>query len=254
MDAACLYPGHVMHRRRFPVDYRFSYVVFSLLVDIDQVDKVAARCRLFSYNRFNLFSFHSRDHGPRNGGSLRAWAEDLLNQAGITVTDPDIHLMCFPRVLGYTFNPLSLWFVYDDNRQPVAILCEVHNTFGEAHTYILHEQGRPLKWPVTGQHAKHFHVSPFIDMTARYHFRIACPDNELKLVIREYQHDRLLLAAVQTGRRQPLTDRSLIRLALTIPLMTFKVMAMIHWQALKLWIKQVPFHRKPTLPKKEFTS
>ncbi|MAT66438.1 MAG: hypothetical protein CMN57_12440 [Gammaproteobacteria bacterium] len=252
--AGCIYAGEVMHRRRFPVAYRFRYRVFNLFVDIDRIDEAVAHCRLFSHNRFNLFDFHDRDHGLRDGSSLRAWAERLLRDAGLPDAGTRIHLLCFPRVLGYVFNPLSLWYVETAEGRPVAVLCEVHNTFDESHTYVLHAQGAALSWPVTGEHDKQFHVSPFIDMNARYHFRLSRPDARLQYVIREYQQDRLLLAAVQTGQRRPLNDRTWLALALRIPLMTFKVMAMIHWQALKLWFRQVPFHRKPSPPRKEFSS
>jgi DUF1365 family protein len=252
--AGCIYAGEVMHRRCFPAAYRFRYRVFSLYVDIDRIDDAAAQCRLFSHNRFNLFSFHDRDHGPRDGSSLRAWAERLLHDAGLPAVPTRIHLLCFPRLLGYGFSPLSLWYVETADGSPLAVLCEVHNTFGESHTYILHADGTALTWPVTGEHAKRFHVSPFIDMNARYHFRLSRPSERLQYAIREYQQDRLLLVAVQTGRRRPLSDRSWLGLALRMPLMTFKVMAMIQWQALKLWFRQVPFHRKPSPPRKEFSS
>lgn len=250
----CIYTGDVMHRRCFPVAYRFRYRVFSLLVDIDRIGELVRRSRLFSYNRFNLFSLHDRDHGPRDGSSLRTWAEHLLHEAGIGVGNPRIRLLCFPRVLGYGFNPLSLWYVFDAREHVIAVLCEVHNTFGEAHTYVLHDKGKPLGWPVTGHHHKRFHVSPFIDMNAEYRFRLSAPKERLQIAIREYQDQQLLLAAVQTGERQPFCDRTLVKLALRMPAMTFKVMAMIHWQALKLWLKRVPFHRKPALPLKEYTS
>lgn len=250
----CIYAGEVMHRRCFPAAYRFRYRVFSLYIDIDRLDEAAAHCRLFSHNRFNLFSVHDRDHGPRDGSSLRAWAERLLGAAGLPSAGTRIRLLCFPRLLGYAFNPLSLWYVEAADGELIAVLCEVHNTFGESHTYILHAQGEALSWPVTGEHDKRFHVSPFIDMQARYHFRLSRPDERLQYVIREYQQGRLLLAAVQTGRRRPLSDRTWLGLALRMPLMTFKVMAMIHWQALKLWLRQVPYHPKPSPPRKEFSS
>lgn len=250
----CIYVGEVMHRRRFPVAYRFRYRVFSLYLDIDRIDAAAAGCRLFSRNRFNLFSFHDRDHGPRDGSSLRSWAERLLGEAGLPAAGTRIHLLAFPRLLGYAFNPLSLWYVQAGNGRAVAVLCEVHNTFGESHTYVLHADGAPLSWPVTGEHAKRLHVSPFIDMQAHYHFRLSRPEARLQYAIREYQDGRLLLTAAQTGKRRPLNDRTWLVLAVRMPLMTFKVMAMIHWQALKLWLRQVPFHRKPSPPRKEFSS
>lgn len=245
--------GDVMHRRLFPVDYRFVYRVFALRIDLDRIEEAAAGCRWFSHNRFNLFSFHDRDHGARDGTAPKDWVLGHLREWGLDGGVARIELECFPRVLGYGFNPLSVWTCFDADDRPLAILCEVSNTFGERHGYLLHRDGAPMRWPVHQAHAKEFYVSPFVDMEADYHFRFTRFGERLITQIREYQHGKLMLVAVQRGERRPLNDANLLRAALRYPLLTFKVIAMIHWQALKIWLRGGRFHAKPAPPLKEVT-
>lgn len=244
---ATLYMGKVMHRRMFPVRYRFSYRVFSLLLDIDRLDDVARQSPLFSYNRFNLIGFYDRDHGPRDGTNLRVWIEGVLYEAGLPPAGR-IELLCLPRVLGYVFNPLSLWFCYTAAGEPIAVLCEVHNTFGEAHSYLLSRGGKALSWPLKQSHQKHFHVSPFISMDALYRFCIYEPGERVAVVIRELQRHKPMLTATQFAQAKPFTTRSLLRATFSMPLMTLKVLVMIHWQALRIGVKGARVHRKPKHP------
>lgn len=248
-----LYVGEVMHRRLFPVRYRFAYRVFSVLLDIDRLHDLPRASRLLAYNRFGLLSFHDRDHGPRDGSPLRPWIERALRRFGVELEGGRIELLCFPRVLGYVFNPLSIWYCRHADGRLRAVLCEVSNTFGERHSYCLHAGGAPLEWPVRQVRGKCFHVSPFISMQADYHFRFSEPGEDLQVVIREFQDDRLMLAAAQVGRGQPLDTAHLLRAVIAIPLLTLKVMTLIHWQALKIWLKGAPFHRKPTPPAEEIS-
>ena len=248
---ASLYRSEVMHRRLFPVRYRFVYRVYSVLLDVDRLDEAAAASRLFAHNRPNLLAFYDRDHGPRDGSPLRPWIDAVLADADIELEGGRVELLCFPRVLGYVFNPLSIWYCRHRDGSLRAVLCEVRNTFGESHAYLLHEQGRPMQWPVRDQHDKDFHVSPFIDMDARYHFRLGEPAERLQVMIHEYQEDALMLVAAQVGHRRPFTTGELLKATFAIPLMTFKVMALIHWQALKIWLKGARFHRKPAPPTQE---
>ena len=248
-----IYLGKVMHRRMFPVRYHFVYRVFSMLVDIDQVDRLAASLRFFSHNRFNLFSFFDTDHGARDGRALRPWIDRILDTVGINLGEGRVMLFCFPRLLGYCFNPLSIWYCYNDDNQLCAILCEVKNTFKEQHCYLLHDNGLPMKWPVRKDHVKKFHVSPFISMDAEYRFRLSAPGKAMSAIIREYQNGKLMLVAAQLGSRHDMTDRMLIRLLLAMPFMTLMVIVHIHWQALKIWFKGAPFHTKPSPPKEEFS-
>jgi DUF1365 family protein len=251
--AALVYDARVMHRRLFPVRYRFVYRVFSLLIDIDRVEEAAQHSALFSSEGFNLLSFHVRDHGPRDGTALRPWVEQHLAARGIDLAGGRIRLLCFPRVLGYGFNPLSIWYCEHADGSLRAVLCEVKNTFGEQHGYLLHDGGAAMSWPVRDEQDKCFHVSPFISMEAHYQFRLSAPEEALQVVIHEYQHGHLMLAAAQTGQARRFDTPTLLRMALAVPFMTLKVMTLIHWQALKIWLKGAPFFRKPEPPREEVT-
>lgn len=250
MDA-CLYTGRVMHRRLRPKRYRFAYRVFSLLLDIDRLDSVASRLRLFSIGRFNLLSFYPRDHGPRDGSSLRTWAESLLAARRIDLAGGRIRLLCFPRVLGYVFNPLSVWYCEHADGQLRAIICEVRNTFGEKHQYVLDNRGHPLDLAQTWEAEKCFHVSPFLPLGLHYQFHFTAPGQRLRLLIDEYAGTQQVLVATLQGRRRPLNDRTLLRESLAVPFLTLKIITLIHWQALKLWLRGFRFHGKPPAPDHE---
>jgi DUF1365 family protein len=243
---ARIYFSRVMHQRFEPVQYRFHYRVFSLLLDLDRLDEVS--CRLFSVNRFNFVSFRERDHGPRDGTPLKPWIEGLLGEEGIDIAGGRVLLLCFPRVLGYGFNPLSVWYCFHADGSLRAVLAEVNNTFGEHHFYLLSGGGSPVAWPVNYSVEKVFHVSPLMGMDARYSFRIGRPAERVSVLIRQYRSERLALVASQQGRGHDLNDKRLLLALVTIPFMTLKVMAAIHWQALKIWLKGAPFFPKPQPP------
>ena len=250
-DTACLYSAEVMHQRFTTAQYRFRYRIFSVLLDIDDIERAAASTRLFSLNRFNLLSFHAADHLPAGEKDLRAWAERVLADGGIDGSRLRIRLLCFPRLLGWVFNPLSLWYCETPEGRPAAVIAEVRNTFGERHCYLLKPGAGEGGWPLRQRHAKDFHVSPFIGMQAEYDFRLSRPDERLGVLIREYEGERLMLVASQTGSRRPFTDRQLLSQVLRVPLQTLKVLAAIHWQALKIWAQGARFHRKPAPPIEE---
>ncbi len=250
-DIACVYRASVMHQRFTSAQYRFRYRIFSVLLDIDRIEQAASSCRLFSLNRFNLLSFHAADHLPRGETDLRAWAERVLAAGGIDGSQLQIRLLCFPRLLGWVFNPLSLWYCEAPDGRPAAVIAEVRNTFGERHCYLLKPQAGQPDWPLRQRHSKDFHVSPFIGMQAEYDFRLSRPDERLRVLIREYEGDRLMLAASQTGSRRPFTDGQFLLQILRVPLQTFKILAAIHWQALKIWAQGARFHRKPAPPLEE---
>ncbi|MGB5832849.1 MAG: DUF1365 domain-containing protein [Thiohalocapsa sp.] len=241
----------VMHKRIFPVQYRFEYRVFSLLLDVDALHRLP---RLISGARFNLFRFEPRDHGQRDGSPLRPWAERMLRERGIELAGGRIRLLCFPRVLGFGFNPLSLWYCEHRDGRLRAVIAEVNNTFGEHHFYLLANAGNPIDWPMRGAATKCFHVSPLMDMRGDYQFRLSRPDDHLAVLIRQYdEHGRLKLVATQTGHGEPMTNRSLWRAFLRTPLMTLKVMTAIHWQALKIWLRGARYFPKPEPPHQEVT-
>lgn len=248
-----IYLGSVMHRRTDRLAQRFAYPVFSFLLDIDRLGETAARCRLFSHNRPNLFAFYDRDHGARDDSPLRPWVERQLAVAGIDLEGGQIQLLCFPRLLGFVFNPLSVWYCHHRDGGLSAVLCEVHNTFGEQHSYLLHAGGQALGGAVRASQHKRFHVSPFLPMQMQYRFRLSPPRARLRLVIHCYREGTLTLAAAQTGTALPFSDATLARTFARTPLMTFKVVAMIHWQALKLVARRARLFHKPEPPTKETT-
>jgi DUF1365 family protein len=241
---SCLYRGRVMHHRLRPVRHRFTYRVFSLHLDLDELAALDRRLRLFSVERWNLLSFRNADHGARDGSPLAPWVLDRLAAAGIRLARPRVTLLCFPRVLGYAFNPLSVYFCHDGERL-AAVLYEVKNTFGEQHVYafpVRHEGYGPR----LAAHGcpKAFYVSPFLPMTTSYRFRLEEPGRRLVLVIEAAEHGRPVLVASQIGARETLDDRTIVRCLVGNLLMTFKVTLGIHIEALRLWRKGAPFFPK----------
>ncbi len=250
-----LYRGTVIHRRYGAPAYRFGYRVFSLLLDIDRVAAATRPYRLLSHNRFNLLGIHDRDHGPKDGSPWRAWLDRKLTAAGIDLAGGRVFLLCYPRVLGYVFNPISIWYCHHADGTLRAVLCEVRNTFGEWHGYLLHRGGATMHWPVRHAAAKVFHVSPFLPVAGEYRFRLSEPADGYTASVTYYRGagGEPPLLALQRGQRLPVSDATLLRCALGIPLMTLKVTGAIHWQALKLWLRGERFRAKPERPSKEIT-
>jgi hypothetical protein len=235
-----------MHQRLRPRRHRLAYRVFAIYVDLDALPALERGLRLFSLNRFNLFSLHDADHGD-GAGSPAGWARRQLANAGIAEAGARIGLLCYPRLLGYVFNPISVYFCFDRNQALRAVIYEVHNTFGERHSYLVPlDPGAPE--PIRHCCAKRLHVSPFIGMEATYRFHLRSPGKRLAFAIAATDADGPLLHAATTGRRVALTDGALAAAALRFPLMTIKVIAAIHWEALKLWLKGAAVHRKPAPP------
>lgn len=238
-----------MHQRLRQVGYRFVYDVFNLYVDIDELPALHNQCRLFSHNRFNLFSLYDRDVGERENRAFRPWLERLLRRRGVELEGGRIFLLCYPRVLGYVFNPLSLWYCHHRDGSLRAIVCEVHNTFGETHHYVLTApNGGAMSWNIEYRAQKAFHVSPFVQPDAEYHFHFAEPGKCVHVLINEFADGSPLLDASMSGTRLPLNDATLLGLFWRIPLLTLKVIALIHWQALKIWLRGAPFYKKPAPP------
>ena len=237
----CLYAGHVMHMRLTPFAHRFRYRVFSLLLDVDRLEETAAGLRLLALDRFALLAFHRRDHGARDGSDLRPWVEARLAEAG-RPRPARILVLGFPRILGYAFNPLSVYFCEDDEGRLETVLYEVKNTFGDQHAYVLAAEP-DADGTIRHGHDKGFFVSPFIGMDQRYAFTLRPPGERLAIRIRQRDADGPWLIATQSGTRRPLTDGALLRQWLAHPLMTLKVILAIHWQALRLWLRGARFHR-----------
>ena len=234
---SALYPGWVMHRRVRPRHHRFKYRVFAMLVDLDELPSLNDRLWLFRWNRPGLFSFYDRDHG--DGRPLNAWLNGLLASAGIAANGPR-RVLCYPRILGYVFNPLSVWFCHDEAGALRAIIHEVHNTYEERHAYVFAADGTAL---VRHACAKDFYVSPFLSADCRYHFRILPPGEKVAVTIHEEESGAPVLSASFSGQRRMLTDRALFSMLLAYPLMTVKVIAAIHFEAVRLMLKGVRRHR-----------
>jgi DUF1365 family protein len=246
MTASMLYFGTVLHRRLRPRTHILRYRLFWTFFELDEIPELPKQSILFSYNRFNILSFHDRDHCDRSGTALRPQVEKTLAEHGIVLDGGAIRLFCMPRVFGYSFNPISIYFCHFGDGRLAAIVYEVHNTFGERHSYVFdaHEHG------VSAAHGgdKRFHVSPFIGMDMRYEFRTLLPKERFALAIRGSDAGGTLIHASLAGVARPFTNATLLRGLLLYPLLTFKVTAAIHWHALRLWLKGIPVRRKPAPP------
>ena len=246
--AASLYASKVMHRRLIAPLYRFVYRVFYLLLDVDRIDEAARGLRLFSHNRFNLLSFHDRDHGLGETGGLRRWADGVLANAGIDLDGGRIRLLSLPRLCGFAFNPISLWYCEHRDGSLRAVIAAVRNTFGETHSYLLASDGAAMPYESIHEKDKCFHVSPFFDLVGRYRFSLTEPTEQLRVLIHETRDGVPILDATLSGTRLALSDGAIVKLVLAMPLMTLKVVAGIHWEALKIWLRGGRFHKKPAPP------
>ena len=237
-----IYNGKVIHRRFKPKEHYFKYNVFSLLINLDELETIQNKIKIFSYNKFNIISFYNKDHGPRDSSSLKNWVINNLERNNIDTNGIQIKLLCYPRIFGYVFNPLSVFYIYDKNLDLVSILYEVKNTFGEQHTYIFKSD----KYQNLIQHVckKKFHVSPFIEMDCTYFFRVLKPNNKISVIIDQHDNEGKILYASQDGTRIDLNNKNLILSYLKHPLMTFKIILAIHYEAFKLWAKGIKFIKK----------
>jgi uncharacterized protein len=240
-QASALYAGSVVHQRLRPRRHRLERRVFWLLLDLAELDGLNGRLRLFSRNRWNLFSFFDRDHGDGSQRPLRAQVEARLAAIGVDPGGGPIRLLTLPRMLGHVFNPISVYYCHAADGRLVAVSYEVTSTFGERHFYDLAVDDAAGGDGVFRQScAKALYVSPFLDMDMLYRFRGRAPGDRVGLTIGCADLEGPILTASLGGRRRPLTDRALARAALTFPLMTLKVVAAIHREALILWLKGVP--------------
>ena len=245
MNSALIGTGQVRHHRLRPADNAFAYRSFFLLLPLRRLrtQPLPALRR----NRFGLLAFHDRDHGDGRADAL-AWLDELLVREGINDADGEVWLQTYPRVLGYVFKPVSFWYIERADGSLAAVLAEVNNTFGERHCYLL--AGTALAWGREQRAAKVFHVSPFSPIEGDYAFRFLRSADGARVVVRIDHHDSsgpLLLTSL-SGRLEPLDAASMRRAFFGVPLMSFGVIARIHWQALRVWLKRVPLWKKPVPP------
>ena len=237
----CIYKGFVTHRRFKPLRHYFSYKTFSILFDLTELEDLHKKIGIFSFNRFNIFSFYNKDHGSRDGNDLTEWVKTNLKKYNLNFNVSKIKLLCFPRIFGYVFNPLSIFYCYEENELK-AILYEVKNTFNEQHTYVFPVNNKSKI--ITQQCDKKFYVSPFIEMNTFYNFRLTEPDKNIRILIKQTDKMGKVLVACQVGKRQIMTLKQLLINFFAHPMMTFKIMVSIHYEALRLWKKGAIFKKR----------
>lgn len=248
--ALTLWPGRTVHARLKPFLHRFAYRVAYIGLDLDRLDEAARMSRWFSIGRFNLFSFHPADHGARDGSELRNWAEHRFAEIGVDLGGGSIRLLCQPRVLGYQFNPISVWLGHDPDGALKGVLYEVHNTFGDAHTYGVRVDGAE---DLRHRAAKVFHVSPFFGIEGQYGFTLRPDADRLALSIAKTVSDETDFTASMALKSVPATSAALWKLFLRQPFSTHKTIAAIHFEALKLWMKGARYHPRPAPPSRPLT-
>jgi DUF1365 family protein len=253
-DGSALYVGGVVHHRVHGIQHTLRYRLFMLLLDIDTAEARIRPLRWLSHGRFGLMSWRARDHGDRSATPLRQQVETHLTAAGIDIAGGPVRLLCMPRILGYGFNPLAVYFCHRADGTLAALLYEVTNTFHERHSYLVAVPSpRPsdagaVRTPIRQTTEKTFFVSPFMDMDLTYDFTVHAPDQAVSVVVAVRRGDTPILTASFAGGRRPLTDRELFRAWITHPLLTWKVMAGIHWEALRGMLKGAKYRNRDKPP------
>ena len=237
---SCIYNGEVTHTRFKPVRHFLKYKTFSLLIDLDEINILDKSIGIFSHNKFNIFSFYDKDHGDRDGGNLKDWVISNLKKFQINEKITNIKVLCYPRILGYVFNPLSIFYCYEKDKL-VAIFYEVKNTFNEQHTYIFKIKNNE---EIIQKCRKKFYVSPFMDMETYYNFKLLNPNDKLSVFIKQTDADGTILAATQTGDKKEFSFKQLAINFLKYPLMTIKIIGSIHYEALLLWKKGAIYRKR----------
>ena len=237
---SCIYNGEVTHTRFKPVRHFLKYKTFSLLIDLDEINLLDKSIGIFSHNKFNIFSFYDKDHGDRDGGNLKDWVISNLKKFQIKENITNIKVLCYPRILGYVFNPLSIFYCYEKEKL-VAIFYEVKNTFNEQHTYIFKIKNNE---EIIQKCRKKFYVSPFMDMETFYNFKLLNPNDKLSVFIKQTDADGTILTATQTGDKKEFSFKQLAINFIKYPLMTIKIISSIHYEALLLWKKGAIYRKR----------
>ena len=237
---SCIYNGEVTHTRLKPVRHFLKYKTFSLLIDLDEINELDSRISIFSHNKFNVFSFYDKDHGERDGSDLKKWVLTNIRKYNIEGKINKIKILCYPRIFGYVFNPLSIFYCYEKDKLK-AIFYEVKNTFNEQHTYIFKIKNDK---EITQKCKKRFYVSPFMDMETYYNFKLINPNNKLSIFIKQTDSKGTILTATQTGDKKEFNFKQLVKNFFKYPLMTIKIISSIHYEALLLWKKGAIYKQK----------
>jgi len=237
---SCIYNGVVKHQRFKPIKHSLNYKTFSLLVDLDEIETLANNISIFSLNKFNIFSFYNLDHGARDGSLIKDWVLKNIKKFNINNNITKIKLLCYPRIFGYVFNPLSIFYCYENNDLR-AIFYEVKNTFNEQHTYIFKIKNNEK---IEQKCKKKFYVSPFIDMETYYNFKLIDPKDKLSIFIKQTDGEDTVLTATQTGEKREFSFKQLLINFFKYPLMTIKIISSIHYEAFFLWKKGAVYRKR----------
>ena len=243
---SCLYECTVMHRRLAPKKHEFVYRIFLFLFDLDELPEIERRVPFFSVNAPNLYSLRDEDYFQFHSRGIRQNLETFLATQNLPTRPARVQLLTLPQLLGYTFNPVSVFFCFDENDRPLTSVIQVGNTFGELKPYLV-----PCDPAGTGFHirvAKNYYVSPFSELDLEFDFRFDPPGRRLRLAIDDYRGGERVLISTVTGAREELTTANLMRFSIRFPLVTLKVIFLIHWEALRLWLKKIPFRFKEDEP------
>ena len=239
---SCIYNGEVNHTRFKPVKHFLNYKTFSLFIDLDEIEQLDKSISIFSHNKFNIFSFYNKDHGDRDGNCIKKWVISNLKKYKIEGNISKIKILCYPRIFGYVFNPLSIFYCYE-NEKLKSIFYEVKNTFNEQHTYIFKiKDGEEIRQKCK----KKFYVSPFMDMETFYNFKLINPNQRLSVTIKQTDAEGTVLTATQTGDKKEFNFKQLLINFFRYPLMTLKIISSIHFEALLLWKKGAIYRGRNT--------
>ncbi|HLC83955.1 MAG TPA: DUF1365 domain-containing protein [Bacteroidia bacterium] len=246
---SCLYKANVMHHRLSPKKHRFNYNVFMFYIDLDEVEILSKKLWMFSINKFNFFSLRDNEHlqlpidNPDKSKSIKEQITRYLSKNGVTIGKGRIMLLTNLNILGYNFNPVSFYYCYDENNLPLCVVAEIGNTFGEMKPFLLDKENlSDNKYYLNT--TKYFYVSPFIDHDTNFDFNLVIPDEKLNIRIDDYKNGERFFISTLTGTKKPITNSNLLWYSIRFPFLTLKIITLIHWNATKLWLKKIPYHKK----------
>lgn len=246
---SCLYEATVMHNRLSPKKHSFHYRVFMFYIDLDEIIPLSKKLLLLSYNKYNFFSFRDREHlqlpagAPDKSKNTKAHLIKYLQENGITELPHKIMLLTNLNVLGYNFNPVSFYYCFNSSNQPICCVAEVSNTFKEMKPYLLNKEhlvGDSFKLNTT----KYFYVSPFIEHDTNFDFNLNIPNTKLKIRIDDFKEGERFFVSTVTGTKKTLNNLNLFWYSLRFPLITLRIIFLIHWNAFLLWMKKLTYHKK----------